>query len=111
MLCLPVRSTRIAVVGIDLWKSAGGVATYQSFGGGDFVHECEVFADVSVSVLPQDDPPQPHSEVGSVDDGHEHDHEPYEQEDALVEQIDGQHTLHRHWLHRSHLANLKQDKM
>ena len=65
-----------------------------------------MFPDVCISVSAEHKAPQPEGEVEGVEECHEHEEEPDEEEDPLVEQIDTQHTLHSHWLDRPHLPHL-----
>ena len=60
----------------------------------DLVQDAQVLLDVGHSAKAEEGAPQPEEEVAGGEDGHDAVPEPQEDEDLLVEEVDGQHALH-----------------
>ena len=60
----------------------------------DLVHQTQVLPDVAVTVTAEGYTHDPGEQTEAGQSGHEHHPEPDEQVDLLVEEIDGQNTLH-----------------
>ena len=66
-----------------------------------------MFLNVAVSISAESAAEAPCQEAEAGDSGYEHHPEPQEQVDLLVEQVDGQHTLHRVALHIAKTTHLE----
>ena len=72
------------------------------------VVDTQELLEVAQSVLAEYHRVDPDEEVERAESGDEHQPEPDEDEDFLVEQVDGQHALHRVVVHVGQLADLEE---
>ena len=71
------------------------------------VHDLEELSDVVDAGGGEHHVPQPRGKGGASQERHEHQPEPQEDVDLLVEQVDGQHALHAVAVVVGHLADLE----